>query len=80
MLVNGKPGRYLYDHNTRSWSFEEGIFCQNASCNLRVADLVRILGAKVSLPIFNVSKMMHEGDREASQRDYAVQVNRCHKD
>ena len=76
MLVNGKPGRYLYDHNARSWHFEEGIFCQNGSCNLRVADLLGILGASVALPRVEVSKMMHEGDLDASQRDYAVQASR----
>ena len=75
MLVNGKPGRYLYDNDTARWRFEEGIFCQNGCCNLRVADLVELLGGKVILPRVDIDRMMHIGDLEASQRDYAVQAS-----
>jgi hypothetical protein len=34
--VGGKPGRYLYDESDGTWRFQEGTFCENACCNLRV--------------------------------------------
>jgi len=46
MEVNGKPGRYVYDQSDRQWSFEEGIFTENACCNLRVECLLEMLAAK----------------------------------
>ncbi len=76
MLVNGKPGRYLYDKDTALWRFEEGIFCQNGCCNLRVADLLELLGATAELPKVDVNKMLCEYDRQASLRDYASQIGR----
>lgn len=41
MLVNNKPGRYLYINN--KWKFEEGSFNQNNSDNLRVLDFLNVL-------------------------------------
>lgn len=76
MLVNGKPGRYLYGHDANLWHFEDGIFCQNASCNLRVVALVEIMGGTVELPEVDVDKMVYEEDRQASCRDYALQPSR----
>lgn len=78
MLLNGTPGRYLYDNSAGSWHFEEGVFCQNGCCNLRVADLLESLGEHVALPRGDIQGMMHEGDLEASQHDHAVQMSRDH--
>jgi len=44
MVVNGKPGRYIRDEASGTWWFDEGIFCQNGCCNLRVEDLLSRLG------------------------------------
>src|SRR5699024_683835 len=41
MCVDGKPGRYLFKNGT--WNFEEGMFNQNNSYNLRVKDFKSIL-------------------------------------
>ena len=43
-MVDGKPGRMVYDSRTLSWRFEEGNFCDNLMCNLRVQDFLRSLG------------------------------------
>jgi len=43
MNVDGKPGRYLYEYSEARWRFEEGIFCKNRCCNLRVEALVELL-------------------------------------
>jgi len=40
MKVNGVPARYLYDEDADRWILEEGSFCRNACCNLRVEYLV----------------------------------------
>ena len=42
MYIDGKPGRFVYENN--EWVFEEGIFCQNASNNLRVESFAKQLG------------------------------------
>ncbi|MBP8302516.1 MAG: hypothetical protein KBE04_00140 [Phycisphaerae bacterium] len=42
-VVNGRPGRMVYDEGTKDWRFEEGLFCQNKLCTLRVQTLVRQL-------------------------------------
>jgi len=42
MMVNGEPGRYLWDDGT--WRFEEGDFSRNAGCNLRVKLAFKELG------------------------------------
>jgi hypothetical protein len=39
MLVDGKPGRYIWINNT--WVFEEGDFNQNESYNLRVEHIIK---------------------------------------
>jgi len=40
MYIDGKPGRYLYDYSIREWRFEEGVFCRNSCCDLRVKGLL----------------------------------------
>jgi hypothetical protein len=40
MYIDGKPGRYLYDYSSREWQFEEGVFCRNGCCDLRVKVLL----------------------------------------
>lgn len=47
MYVDGKPGRFVHRSETGKWEFEEGIFCRNGSCELRVEALLKILGKKV---------------------------------
>lgn len=44
MYVDGRPGRFRHNTAAGSWDFEEGYFCQNGSCNLRVEHLLSILG------------------------------------
>jgi hypothetical protein len=44
MYIDGKPGRFVFDKYSNSWQFEEGYFCQNACCNLRVYALLELLG------------------------------------
>jgi glutathione synthase/RimK-type ligase-like ATP-grasp enzyme len=46
-MVDGKPGRYCYDPITTTWQFEEGNFCRNKLCNLRVEALLKQLGVTV---------------------------------
>jgi glutathione synthase/RimK-type ligase-like ATP-grasp enzyme len=41
MLVNGKPGRYLWANG--EWVFEEGLFNTNESYDLRMEDVIRLL-------------------------------------
>ncbi|MGO1369373.1 ATP-grasp domain-containing protein [Senegalia sp. (in: firmicutes)] len=41
MYINDVPGRYTY--NDGKWEFEEGLFNENASCNLRVIDFIERL-------------------------------------
>jgi len=50
MLVDGKPGRYLWSPRKKMWTFEEGFFCHNACCNLRVAHVMKQDGYDVELP------------------------------
>ncbi len=40
MYIDDRPGRYLYDYADRDWRFEEGVFCRNSCCNLRVEALL----------------------------------------
>jgi len=49
MLVNDKPGRYIYEPLSDRWIFEQGVFCRNASCNLRVEALLEVLGKPLRL-------------------------------
>ncbi|MCR3921910.1 MAG: hypothetical protein NUK65_05235 [Firmicutes bacterium] len=41
MYVDGKPGRYFFRNG--GWFFEEGVFCQNACCNLKVQAFINQL-------------------------------------
>ena len=43
MYVEGKPGRFQYNASADLWEFEEGVFNQNGSNNLRVEHLLEIL-------------------------------------
>lgn len=45
MLVDGKPGRYIYKND--AWQFEEGDFNQNQSYNLRVQHILDILNSNI---------------------------------
>lgn len=45
MYVNGVPGRFLRSPDGE-FSFEEGRYCVNLCCNLRVKDLLSILGGQ----------------------------------
>jgi hypothetical protein len=49
-VVDGKPGRMLYDGEHGSWSFEAGNFCQNYLCNQRVITLLKRLGIAMAVP------------------------------
>ena len=42
MMVRGRPGRYLREHER--WAFEEGDFARNAGCNLRVKLAFQLMG------------------------------------
>lgn len=48
MYIDGRPGRYLYDYSDREWRFEEGVFCRNSCCNLRVEALLDLLDRTAS--------------------------------
>lgn len=48
MYINDRPGRYLYDYSHREWRFEQGVFCRNSCCNLRVKALLDLLDRMVS--------------------------------
>ncbi len=43
-VVDGKAGRMIWDNATNSWQFQEGAFCGNSCCNLRVKTLLQRLG------------------------------------
>jgi glutathione synthase/RimK-type ligase-like ATP-grasp enzyme len=44
-MEGGRPGRLVYDPAVDDWQFEEGLFCRNKLCNLRVQTLVERLQA-----------------------------------
>ena len=44
-VVDNKPGRIFFDLKSNSWQFEQGNFCKNNLCNLRVLTLLEILEA-----------------------------------
>jgi hypothetical protein len=48
-VVDGKPGRMLFDRRSNSWKFEAGNFCQNYLCNLRVQTVLAMLDKEPSL-------------------------------
>lgn len=61
MYIDGKPGRYLYDYATHEWQFEEGVFCQNSCCDLRVKTLLDQLDRATSqLSLHDVEKFTHK--------------------
>ena len=37
LVIDGKPGRYLYDEGPGRWIFETGDFCRNHCANLRLS-------------------------------------------
>lgn len=43
MILDGKPGRFVWEDESQSWQFQEGHFCRNSSCNLRVLTLLELL-------------------------------------
>ena len=43
MMVDNKPARYVYDKKNNSWMLEEGQYCQNLMCNLRVEEVLKLL-------------------------------------
>ncbi|MCK4792147.1 MAG: hypothetical protein KAV87_50930 [Desulfobacteraceae bacterium] len=45
-LVEGKPGRMIYDETKKACEFQPGAFCQNKLCNLRVLSLLDALAQK----------------------------------
>ncbi len=47
-MKEGKPGRFLFDSATHTWRFEEGLFCQNKLCNLRVQTLMEQLNGALA--------------------------------
>lgn len=53
MLNNGIPGYFVFESG--NWIFHEGIVCQNASFNLRVAALLEEFGITVTLPTLDSS-------------------------
>jgi glutathione synthase/RimK-type ligase-like ATP-grasp enzyme len=48
MLVDGRAGRYVRTPDGQPWRFEEGLFCRNACCNLRVAMVTALLGSPLN--------------------------------
>ncbi|MBN1507141.1 MAG: hypothetical protein JW955_09870 [Sedimentisphaerales bacterium] len=67
MVVDGKVGRYLYNHAARRWVFEEGVYCQHGGCNLRVASLMSELGVTIGLVGTSDLHLVSEEDRKTSQ-------------
>ncbi len=47
LMIDGKPGRYIYDQSNDEWVFQEGIFDQNICCNLRVEHVIKMLEERV---------------------------------
>ncbi len=47
-MLDGKPGRFVYDQAGQTWRFIEGDFCRNQLCNLRVRDLLQQLNVSLS--------------------------------
>ncbi len=46
MIVDGRPGRFVRDGGNGTWRFEEGSFCRNALCNLRVELMLRLIAER----------------------------------
>jgi hypothetical protein len=54
-MVEGKIGRMLLDPATGAWRFQEGDFCRNRMCNLRVQVVLQMLcthrGERLASPL-----------------------------
>lgn len=46
LMVNGKSGRFVYNHIGRCWAFEEGDFARNACANARIEYVIDHLLSK----------------------------------
>jgi len=46
-VVDGSPGRMIFNQKDGTWVFEKGNFCQNNLCNLRVETLLNILDSQM---------------------------------
>jgi hypothetical protein len=68
MVVDGKAGRHLYDNATGKWLFEEGIYCQNGGCNLRVAALLSDMHVNVDLVGTKDLHLVRDSDKVDSRR------------
>ena len=68
MLINGEPG-YLTRSEDGQWLFHKGVFCQNASCNFRVAALMSRLGYTVDLPSLPLNSV-HQEDIDSSKKSF----------
>ncbi len=42
-VIDGKAGRMVWDDESNCWRFEEGDFCKNYLCNLRIETLIKLL-------------------------------------
>jgi len=70
MIINGEPGRYLYNHDQDSWYFEKGDFCRNKCCNLRVQDILNKIGVEISLPVGEPDNIVKEEDKLESIKSF----------
>lgn len=70
MVLNGYPGRYLYDASGDRWLFEKGTFCENKGSNLRLQALLAGLGHRVEIPRGSWEGVLTEEIREESIRRY----------
>lgn len=43
LQINGESGRLKFNEKTESWDFEQGVFCKNNLCNLRILEMIKIL-------------------------------------
>jgi hypothetical protein len=49
-VIDGVPGRMVHDTEPGAWRFEEGRFCHNYLCNLRVEAVLRQIGVPLDVP------------------------------
>ena len=70
MLVDGKPGRYLWREN--QWHFEPGDFNSNESYDLRVNFIIEILKSKShENSLLGQERLLHV-DQKARRRNLSV--------
>lgn len=43
LQINGESGRLKFNLKTKSWDFEQGAFCKNNLCNLRILEMIKTL-------------------------------------